>query len=135
MICLSSSVYPWQYIFRVDDVYGIGVGDMILKHSDFISTDVSVTKRLLNFTYTTDLSNPDSQRFQQYEEAFCNAVSTVILSDKRTCYINFLHIRTAVLISLYSKATCIIQERICKCNVKSALFVPIQMFCHLKIIL
>lgn len=62
-------------MYRVDDVYGIGVGDMIVKHSDFISTDVPITKTLLNFTYTNDLSNPDSLRYQQYEEAFCDAVS------------------------------------------------------------
>jgi len=63
--------------FRINDVYGFGVGDMLIKHSDFISTDVAITKRLLNFTFTNDLNNPDSQRYQQYEEAFCDAVSVV----------------------------------------------------------
>jgi hypothetical protein len=72
ILCYSATMKYCS--FRIGDVYAVRIGDLAVKHSDVVTTVVTMTKPLLNFTYDTNLTVSSSTTYIKYEESFCAEV-------------------------------------------------------------
>ena len=58
-----------------NDAEGVVIGDLFIFFKDYKTTRMPLDLQVLNMTWSSDLTNPNSMQYMMYAQAFCNDVS------------------------------------------------------------
>ena len=73
-----------------NDAEGVVIGDLFIFFKDYKTTRMPLDLQVLNMTWTSDLTNPNSMQYMMYAQAFCNDVSQFNLYFIEIVILNYL---------------------------------------------